>query len=473
MKIKLNSQEKSNCFTYIITDPVQLKPFLNKQEIDHLDIKNNEADKLYEISRLDKTFFVIKITSIEVKQLEKIRQNGSEIVRRVNQLMFKSFEIQNLSSFENLELYLCEGAALSNYQFTKYLSKKKQQTNSLQSINIISNYCPKDKVKELENLLESVFFARNLVNEPASFLTALQMSKEFDKQAKNANVKIEVFNKKKIESLKMGGVLAVNKGSVDPPTFTIMEWAPSNSINNKPIVLVGKGVVYDSGGLSLKPTANSMDIMKCDMGGAATMAATILAIAKSKIPIHLITLIPATDNRIGVNAYAPGDVIQMFDETTVEVMNTDAEGRLIMADALSYAKKYNPALVIDAATLTGAALRAIGDHAAVIMGTADPKTFSAMTASSEHVHERVVQFPLWDEYADDLKSTIADIKNLGGANAGAITAGKFLEHFTDYPWIHMDIAGPAWKNASKGYFTHGGSGFGVRLLYDFLKNYQP
>ena len=233
----------------------------------------------------------------------------------------------------------------------------------------------------MENLLESVSFARNLVNEPASFLTALQMSKEFDKQAKDANVKIEVFNKQKIESLKMGGLLAVNKGSVDPPTFTIMEWAPSNSINNKPIVLVGKGVVYDSGGLSLKPTANSMDIMKCDMSGAATMAATILAIAKSKIPIHLITLIPATDNRIGVNAYAPGDVIQMFDETTVEVMNTDAEGRLIMADALSYAKKYNPALVIDAATLTGAALRAIGDHAAVIMGTADPKTFSAMTAS--------------------------------------------------------------------------------------------
>ena len=140
MKIKLNSQQKSNCFTYIITDPVQLKPFLKKQEIDHLDIKNNETDRLYEISRLDKTFFVIKITSIEVKQLEKIRQHGSEIVRRVNQLMFKSFEIQNLSSFENLELYLCEGAALSNYQFTKYLSKKKQQTNSLQSINIISNY---------------------------------------------------------------------------------------------------------------------------------------------------------------------------------------------------------------------------------------------------------------------------------------------------------------------------------------------
>ena len=213
-----------------------------------------------------------------------------------------------------------------------------------------------------------------------------------------------------------------------------MEWKPKEAVNKQAIVLVGKGIVYDTGGLSLKPTPNSMDMMKCDMGGSAAVVGTMYAIAKAKLNVHVVGLVPATDNRPSGNAYAPGDVITMHDGTSVEVLNTDAEGRLVMADALSYAKKYKPELVIDLATLTGAAARAIGKQGIVAMGN-DPKTMSELKASGKKVHERLAEFPFWEEYKDDLKSSIADLKNLGGAEAGAITAGKFFRAFYRLP-IH-------------------------------------
>jgi leucyl aminopeptidase len=279
-----------------------------------------------------------------------------------------------------------------------------------------------------------------------------------------------VLGKTQIESLKMGGLLAVNKGSIDPPTFTIAEYNPANAVNKKPVVLVGKGVVYDTGGLSLKPTAGSMDTMKGDMAGGATMAAVIYFAALQKLPIHIVGLIPATDNRPGGNAYTPGDVITMFDGTTIEVLNTDAEGRMILADALAYSAKYDPEIVIDAATLTGAALRAIGTEATIIMGNATDDYFQDLEKTGFDVHERVVRFPFWDDYKAHMKSKIADMKNIGGPNAGMISAGKFLEHFVKAPYIHMDIAGPAWLDSKENYKGDGGTGAGVRLLYQFLKN---
>lgn len=181
-------------------------------------------------------------------------------------------------------------------------------------------------------------------------------------------------------------------------------------------------------------------------------------------------LIPATDNRPGLNAYAPGDVITMYDGTTVEVLNTDAEGRMILADALAYSKKFDPELVIDAATLTGAAYRAIGEHATIIMGNADERYFADLEKAGEESFERVVKFPFWKEYLEPMKSQIADLKNIGGPTAGMITAGKFLEHFVAAPYIHMDIAGPAWLDKKSAYRTAGGPGTGVRLLYHFFKN---
>ena len=369
-------------------------------------------------------------------------------------------------------LALTEGMVLANYQYLKYFSDAKKKKYSLQKVKIFSKSISQKEIDELNIVAEATCAARDLVNEPNSYQNAVELSNSFKVLAKESGVNIEVLNKSKIEALKMGGLLAVNKGSIDEPTFTILEYKPKNTKNKKPIVFIGKGVVYDTGGLSLKPTPHSMDSMKCDMAGAAAAAASIFAIAKAKLPAHIIVLVPSTDNRPGGDAYAPGDVITMFDGTTVEVMNTDAEGRLILADALAYAKKYKPELVIDLATLTGAAVRAIGNYGSVMMGTADKKTKLALEASGNHTYERLVEFPLWKEYGEEIKSPIADLKNLGSDLAGATTAGKFLEHFTDYPWIHLDIAGPAFLDAASAYRPKGGTGMGVRLLFDFIKNYK-
>jgi leucyl aminopeptidase len=219
------------------------------------------------------------------------------------------------------------------------------------------------------------------------------------------------------------------------------------------IILIGKGIVFDTGGLSLKPTANSMDLMKTDMGGAGTVIGSMQAIAANKLPLYIIALIPATDNRPSGNAYAPGDVITMHDGITVEVLNTDAEGRLVLADALSFAKKYKPELVIDLATLTGAAVAAIGHYGFVSMHDGADKHDGAIKDHAklkeigDKVHERLAEFPFWSDYDELIKSDIADIKNLGGPYGGAITAGKFLAHFADYPFIHIDL--PAVYSKSK------------------------
>ena len=268
----------------------------------------------------------------------------------------------------------------------------------------------------------------------------------------------------------MGGLLAVNKGSIDPPTFTVLEWKPENAVNSRPIVLAGKGIVYDTGGLSLKPTSKSMDYMKSDMAGAAAVAATLYAASLNHLPVHLIGLIPATDNRPDGNAFVPGDIITMFDGTTVEVMNTDAEGRLLLGDALSYAKKYDPLLVIDLATLTGAASIIAGNQGIIAMGNT-PENMEKLKSAGNTVYERIVELPLWEEFGESLKSDIADMSNLGGREGQTIVAGKFLEHFTDYPWIHLDIAGTAWLFEKESWKPRGGTGSGIRLLYNFLKKF--
>ncbi len=283
-----------------------------------------------------------------------------------------------------------------------------------------------------------------------------------------AGFRVEVLNRKKIEALRMGGLLAVNRGSVDPPAFNILEWEPEDAVNGKPVILVGKGIVFDTGGLSLKPTLKSMDYMKSDMAGAAVVATTIYAAARNKLPIHLVGLIPATDNRPDGNAYVPGDVITMFDGTTVEIKNTDAEGRLILADTLSYAKKYDPSLVIDVATLTGAATIISGPYATIAMGNS-AGDIQKLEQTGNEVYERIIELPLWEEFAKSLKSSVADMNNLGSREAQTSVAGKFLEHFTDYPWIHLDIAGVAFLEEKDSYRPQGGTGIGTRLLYNFLK----
>lgn len=405
--------------------------------------------------------YVVKTKKADLEKIRKFAHKIHNEVKHVEEIAVVGTRDEQLEAF-------LEGIYLSDYQFLKYFTDKDKKKNKLKSIQVLG--ISQKKINELKNLIESTLWARTLVNEPVSYLDAPRLAMEIQKKKLNDGLKIKVLHKKEIEELRMGGLLAVNKGSEMPPTFTIMEWKPKNAKNKKPIVLVGKGVVYDTGGLSLKPTPHSMDLMKSDMGGAAMMAATMDAISKNKLPVHVVALIPATDNRPGKNAYAPGDIIEMYDGTTVEVLNTDAEGRMILADAIAYADKYKPEVIIDAATLTGAAVRAIGTKAAIVMGNAPRKYFKQLEKSGKNVHERVVEFPFWDEWKEEMKSDIADLKNIGSSNAGMITAGKFLEHFAKQPYIHIDIAGPAFLETQEDYKGKGATGFGVRLLYDFFKN---
>ncbi|MFK7923782.1 MAG: M17 family metallopeptidase [Bacteroidia bacterium] len=378
--------------------------------------------------------------------------------------------VADIEQDRSLATAITEGFLLSGYQFNIYKSEAKAA--DLNSVHILGSGDALEAAIETGRIMaDATSIGRDLVNEPVITLTAEELSRRIRSYGEQYGFEVEVLHKAKIQALKMGGLLAVNLGSIDPPTFSIMEHKPANPRNEKPVILVGKGVVYDTGGLSLKPTANSMDFMKADMGGAAAVVGAICGLAEAKSDVWVIGLIPATDNRPGQNAYVPGDVIEMYDGSTVEVLNTDAEGRMILADALAYAKQYDPELVIDLATLTGASVVAVGSPGIPMMATADESQKSALKAAGETVYERLVEFPLWEEYKDMLKSDIADQKNIGGREAGAITAGKFLEAFTDYPWIHLDIAGPSWRFSPDSYRGKNGTGVGVRLLFQFIQQY--
>ena len=463
MKITIIKNNKnSKNIVYLIDSLSKIKDILSSEELNYFE-KEWDDDKLQFLKKPDGFLFLF---NTKKSNNEKVRKIANEVHKLTN----KDEELTMFCENKFLVLAFVEGFLLSNYQFIKYLKPESQKQFKLLQLNIVSEISKKE-LDDLKNLIESVFWARDLVNEPVSHLDAVKLAKEFERKGKENHYNVEILNKNKIETLKMGGLLAVNKGSEKPPTFTIIEYKPENAKNEKPIVLVGKGVVYDTGGLSLKPT-NFMDTMKSDMAGAACMAATIDALAKNKIPIYVIGLIPATDNRPGKEAYTPGDIIHMFDGTTVEVLNTDAEGRMILADALAFANKYKPELVIDAATLTGAAVRALGTKTSISMGNAKDKYFKKLYESGLETHDRVFRFPFWDEWLEEMKSDIADLKNIGSENAGMITAGKFLEYFVKYPYIHIDIAGPAYLNKADAYNPKGGTGAGVRLLYHFLKNWM-
>ncbi|MBC8048110.1 MAG: leucyl aminopeptidase [Fimbriimonadaceae bacterium] len=402
--------------------------------------------------------------------MEESRSRGGHLAKKINSE--KSTEICVLKAGESVsknELLSCiEGISLGNYQFNKYKTEKKQHT--LQNILVYDDSVSQNELDELKAILDANEIARNLANEPVINLNSLQLSENISALGKEFNFKTEILYKAQIESLKMGGLLGVNFGSTVPPTFSVLEYNPANAKNKKPLVLVGKAVTYDTGGYSLKP-AQSMVTMKSDMSGGAAVIGALCAIAKNNLPVYVVGLIPSTDNRVGSNALVPDDVITMSDGTTVEVLNTDAEGRLILADALHYAKKYDPELVIDLATLTGAAAIITGSLGSALMGT--DKTYrNLLIDCSNETFERLWEIPYWKEYGEMIKSDVADIKNIGGAAGGSATAGKFLEHFTTYPWLHLDIAGPAFLKDDEAYKQKGATGVGVRLLYAFAKRFM-
>ena len=471
--IKADKIDQSGNIVFITSKETVIDPsFFSKAEYNYIKEKIAKDDTFISINQYNR-FICIAILDMAKKEsniLEDARKAGYKTQNILSDTSLKTISVYNPENHAESLIAFSEGFVLGTYSFSKYLKNKEDKKSLLEELKLVCKSLPVERVNHVSNIIEALFKVRDLVNEPASYLNAVKLANEFKKMGKEAGFSVEILNKSKIESLKMGGLLAVNQGSVDPPTFTVMEWKPSNAINSKPYVLIGKGIVYDTGGLSLKPTSDSMDYMKSDMAGAATATGIIYTIAKNKLPVYLVVLAPATDNRISATAYAPGDIITMMDGTTVEMVNSDAEGRMILADALCYAKKYEPELVIDIATLTGSAARAIGSYGLVAMGNASDNIKKMLKDSGDRTYERIVEFPIWEDYAEMLKSDIADIKNVGGKQAGAITAGKFLEHFTAFPWIHLDIAGVAFSKKNDNYRKKGGTGFGMRLLCDFFYN---
>lgn len=472
MFFKIQKSPKGDLL-YIVEQPSELRAVLSKPELEYLSQRWDQGSRLVALNQYDKHVLIAGLEGkADDERAEKLRKAGAKAQNVLNEQHSEAVTIVNLTAFESAGYCIAEGMALGGYQFLKYKSDAKRNRNTLKEIYFDKQSITLKAVHRLQIISDAVGIVRDLVNEPPQYQTASLLAEAFTRLGKEGRFKVQVMQKAKLEQLHMGGLLAVNRGSIDPPTFTVMEHRPvGKAVNKAPLVLIGKGVVYDTGGLSLKPTPNSMDRMKSDMSGAALVAGAMYIAGQLDLPVHLIGLVPATDNRPGQQAFVPGDVIKMYSGDTVEVLNTDAEGRLLLADALHYAKKYRPELVMDFATLTGAAANAIGDAGIVFMGTADEAVKARLKTCGARQYERLVEFPLWEEYGKLLKSDIADLKNIGSGPGGAISAGKFLEHFTEYPWLHFDIAGVSHDIKSKDYRPAGGTAFGLRMLADFLIGY--
>jgi leucyl aminopeptidase len=371
---------------------------------------------------------------------------------------------------------IVEGASLGTYSYDKYFVENRD-TKVRKRLDKLSLVVRDDAaLKEVkrgaaigQGVVNGVTLCRDLVNAPSNEIYPEALAAAAKRELTPLGVTVRVLNKQQIEKLKMGGVLAVNQGSQRPPFFIVMEYYGGRK-SERPIVFVGKGITFDSGGISIKPGAGMGD-MKMDMGGSGAVIGAMRAIAELKLPHNVVALVPTTENMPSGSAYKPGDVITFMNGKTAEIDNTDAEGRLILADALTYADRYKPQAVIDLATLTGAIVIALGEVGTGMFGNND-ELKSRVKAASERTYDRVVELPLWEEYEELIRSDIADVKNSGGRSAGSITAALFLQHFIgDYPWVHLDIAGTGMLSKPSGYNTKGGSGAGVRLLVDLVQNW--
>lgn len=365
-----------------------------------------------------------------------------------------------------------EGMLLALYRFDA--TKEKEPQNELESVTIVE--FDESKVAEMKDGLETAVaiaagttLARDLVNMPPNVATPTRLAQAAQEIAENHNLKITVGGRKWAAKRNMGGFLAVAKGAGEPPKFIILEHNGDRE-DLDTIVLVGKGITFDTGGISIKPVAG-MGKMKSDMGGAAAVLGAMKTIAMLDLPLRVIGITPCTENMPDANAYRPADVITASNGKTIEIISTDAEGRMVLADGLVYAGQYQPKAVIDLATLTGACVIALGEDMAAGLFSTDETLQDKMVAAGKATHERVWPLPLWDDYLKTIKSDVADMKNAGGRFGGVGTSAIFLKQFTDYPWMHLDIAGMALTEKGGGYIPAGGTGFGVRLLVEFLRQW--
>jgi leucyl aminopeptidase len=449
--------------------PERLK--LTIQEKKFVSTQLGAKEEFIFLNSYNRCIYVIRLkdSSPQYRIREELRRTSYNLKKLIKDNCHSELVITSDSAYKGAIEDFTEGLLLSIYSFDKYKTKAgKEEKKYYPSKLLLLGEIEDSDMNWLTDTTDAVYFTRDLIKEPVNKLNAVSLSEEIKKIGESAGFSVEVLTKGKIEALKMGGLLAVNKGSVDPPVFCILEWKPSKYLNPKPIVLVGKGIVYDTGGLNIK-TGDFMAGMNGDMAGAAIITGVMYTIAKAGLPLHIIGLVPSTDNRPGGNAYTQGDIITMFNRMTVEIGNTDAEGRLILADAISYASKYSPELIIDIATLTGSAAMTFSNFAIAVMTNADRKYYNLLEECGNDVYERIAELPLWDEFGELLKSDVADMKNVGGREGGAIIAGKFLEKFSEYPLIHMDIAGTEMLKKDDYYKLKNGPATGLRLLSTFLR----
>ncbi|HTN71287.1 MAG TPA: leucyl aminopeptidase [Methylomirabilota bacterium] len=371
---------------------------------------------------------------------------------------------------ENAAAAVVEGTLLASYHFNKYRSNSKPPAE-LKSLTLFKpglrrNAAIEKSIRMVQETTPGVFLARDLINEPPSVTTASFLGAQAQRHCRGRGLSVEVWGKKKIEAMHLAGLLAVNRGSLEEPRFIVIHYKPSGKAKKK-VALIGKGITFDSGGLSLKP-AKSMETMKLDMSGGAAVIGAMSRLPHLALEIEVTGYVPTTDNLPGGNAQKPGDVIRYLNGKTIEVLNTDAEGRLILADALALAAQKKPDYMINLATLTGACMVALGPQVGGIFSNHQVLADRLMRCAQE-TGEKLWPLPLVKEYREQLKSSVADMKNIGGSHGGAITAALILQEFVaDIPWAHLDIAGPAFAETDTAVCPKGGTGFGVRTLLKFL-----
>jgi len=407
---------------------------------------------------------------------EVVRSAAGLAARRARELELAAFDCEVLGATElgsaNAAQAVAEGIGLGLYEFTRLKSDAK--ASKLQAVNL---YLPggadraaaEAGLAAARAIIAGVTLARDLVNLPANIATPTYLAEQAAEMASRTGLACRVLERAEMAELGMGALLAVAQGSNEPPKFIILEHNAGRG-DLETLVLVGKGITFDSGGISLKP-GDGMERMKTDMAGGAAVIGALRAVAELDLPLHVVGLVPATENMPGGRAYRPGDVVRAMNGKTIEVISTDAEGRLVLADALCYAARYQPKAVVDIATLTGARTIALGNHAIGLFST-DDGLIARLDAAGIKTWERVWAMPMFEEYADDLKSFSADLKHTGGRPAGSIVAAMFLSKFTNYPWAHLDIAGLASTETDLPYTPRWATGIGVRLLVQFLRDWH-
>ena len=402
-----------------------------------------------------------KIRGAVAETCRRLRQKGIDNIATVAQ----GAGISGLS-LESSAQAVTEGALLGLYSFRKHITRKDDEYREIKQLSIVGSDEAKPLLEQGSTkgrvLAEAANLARDMVNEPSNYMTPGHMAEAALRLAKSYGLEVSILEREQMAELGMGALLGVAQGSQQPPKFIVLPYRGSNSTEID-VALVGKGITFDSGGISIKPSAGMGD-MKGDMAGGAAVMAALCAIAQLKSKINVTAIIPATENMPSGSALKPGDIITAINGKTIEIISTDAEGRLILADALGYAKKLEAKFIIDVATLTGACRIALGNICSGAFGN-NQELLDKVIAASTETGELAWQMPMYEEYKEKIKSDVADIKNVGGRYGGAITAAKFLAEFiNDTPWVHLDIAGTSQSDKERGYLVKGATGVPVRTL---------